>query len=177
METSVCGADIRPGQQIPDARQHHCSRSPAGSEWKKGAADQALGRSRGGLTTKVMYWPMRSADPCGSSSPSARSVTSLRRWRYSMARSRPCACLIYDGNALCAEVSGLGAQAVIPSSCCRKIAIPHEALARKHRNHIDRASAARSRTVSATTQLSNDRYYILYKNIDITNPKWSFFRN
>jgi len=34
-------------------RQHYRPRPPAGSDWKGGASDQALGRSRGGLTTKI----------------------------------------------------------------------------------------------------------------------------
>ena len=50
----VRDAGRRPGQQVPDARQHHRSRPPAGCERKRGAKDQALGRSRGGLTTKII---------------------------------------------------------------------------------------------------------------------------
>lgn len=34
-------------------RQHLCSRPPAGRDGKKGGADHCLGRSRGGLTTKI----------------------------------------------------------------------------------------------------------------------------
>ena len=37
----------------PDDRQHLRSRSPAGRDGKKGGGDHCLGRSRGGLTTKI----------------------------------------------------------------------------------------------------------------------------
>lgn len=37
----------------PDDRQHFRSRPPAGRDGKKGGADHCLGRSRGGLTTKI----------------------------------------------------------------------------------------------------------------------------
>ena len=39
--------------RYPDDRQHLRSRPPAGSDGKKGGADHCLGRSRGGLTTKI----------------------------------------------------------------------------------------------------------------------------
>ncbi len=37
----------------PDDRQHLCSGPPAGRDGKKGDRDHCLGRSRGGLTTKI----------------------------------------------------------------------------------------------------------------------------
>ena len=44
----------------------------------------------------------------------------------------------YDSNALRAVIAGMGAEAVIPSNRSRKIAIPHDALAYRHRNRIER---------------------------------------
>lgn len=44
----------------------------------------------------------------------------------------------YDSNALRALIASLGAEAVIPSNRCRKVAIPHDAIAYKQRNHIER---------------------------------------
>ena len=44
----------------------------------------------------------------------------------------------YDSNALRAAIAGMNAEAVIPSNRCRKVAIPHDALAYKHRNCIER---------------------------------------
>lgn len=51
--TGVRRTDGRPGQPVFDDRQRHRSHAPAGGDRKRGACDQALGRSRGGLTTKV----------------------------------------------------------------------------------------------------------------------------
>jgi len=44
----------------------------------------------------------------------------------------------YDSNALRALIAAMGAIAVIPSNCSRKVAIPHDAEAYKHRNRIVR---------------------------------------
>src|SRR3569623_2143071 len=42
-----------PSRRHPDDRQHLHSRSSAGPDGKKGDRDHCLGRSRGGLTTKI----------------------------------------------------------------------------------------------------------------------------
>jgi transposase len=44
----------------------------------------------------------------------------------------------YDSNALRATIAATGAAAVIPSNRTRKIIIPHDAVAYKHRNRIER---------------------------------------
>ena len=44
----------------------------------------------------------------------------------------------YDSGALRAMVAGMGAAAVIPSNRSRKIVIPHDVEAYKHRNRIER---------------------------------------
>lgn len=44
----------------------------------------------------------------------------------------------YDSNALRAIIAQMGAEAVIPSNRTRKIAIPHDGLAYKQRNRIER---------------------------------------
>ena len=44
----------------------------------------------------------------------------------------------YDSNRLRAIIAGIGAEAVIPSNRTRKIAIPHDAIAYKQRNRIER---------------------------------------
>ena len=45
----------------------------------------------------------------------------------------------YDSNALRAVIAGMNAEAVIPSNRCRKLAIPHDVLAYKQRNRIERS--------------------------------------
>lgn len=44
----------------------------------------------------------------------------------------------YDSNALRTIIADMGAEAVIPSNRSRKIIIPHDATAYKHRNRIER---------------------------------------
>ena len=44
----------------------------------------------------------------------------------------------YDSNALRALIANMGAEPVIPSNRCRKVAIPHDATIYKHRNRIER---------------------------------------
>lgn len=44
----------------------------------------------------------------------------------------------YDSNALRATIAKLGAEAVIPSNRTRKITIPHDAVAYKQRNRVER---------------------------------------
>lgn len=44
----------------------------------------------------------------------------------------------YDSNALRALIADMGAEAVIPSNRCRKVAIPHDVAIYKHRNRIER---------------------------------------
>lgn len=43
----------------------------------------------------------------------------------------------YDSNALREIIAAIGAQAVIPSNRCRKIAIPHDTAIYRHRNQIE----------------------------------------
>lgn len=44
----------------------------------------------------------------------------------------------YDSNALRTIIAQIGAEAVIPSNRTRKIAIPHDAVAYRQRNRIER---------------------------------------
>jgi transposase len=44
----------------------------------------------------------------------------------------------YDSNALRALIASMGAEAVIPSNRCRKVAIPHDTASYKQRNRIER---------------------------------------
>jgi transposase len=46
----------------------------------------------------------------------------------------------YDSNALRSLIAEAGAQAVIPSTRSRKILIPHDAIAYKLRNRIERSN-------------------------------------
>jgi transposase len=102
--------------------QHGESRTPARSWWKRGAEAQAIGRSRGGATTKVHLI----VDALGL--PVAFEVTVGQRHD-----SQPAPTLIekvqpkqllgdkaYDSNEIRAQLERQGARAVIPSKKNRK---------------------------------------------------------
>ncbi len=82
-------ADGRSEQSVSDARFNHRSHPSAGREQKKGAKDQALGRSRGGLTTKIqMRWAARCASLLRlvrlATSPKRRPCSRVRKGRPSL---------------------------------------------------------------------------------------------
>lgn len=139
MGAGIRGTDRRPGQQISDARQHHRSRAPAGGERKRGAKDQALGRSRGGLTTRIHML----ADTLGR--PLLFIVTAGQEGDVTQAPAllkgqeghAVLADKAYDNSALRAIIAQIGAEAVIPSNCTRKITIPPDAIACKKHNRIE----------------------------------------
>lgn len=107
---------------------------------EKGAKDQALGRSRGGLTTKIhmladaLGRPLRFIVTAGQ----VGDVTQAPALLEGQAGEAVLADKAYDSNALRDIISTMGAEAVIPSSRSRKIIIPHDELTYKHRNRIER---------------------------------------
>jgi transposase len=133
-------ADLRPEQPVPDDRQHHHTGTPAGSERKRGAQDQALGRSRGGLTTKVhlladaLGRPLKLIVTAGQ----VGDITQAPALLDGQAGGAVLADKAYDSNALRAAIASMGAKAVIPSNRCRRVAIAHDATAYKLRNQIER---------------------------------------
>ncbi|NTS66880.1 IS5 family transposase [Sphingomonas sp. HHU CXW] len=107
---------------------------------KGGARNQALGRSRGGLTTKVHMLadtfgrPLRFRITPGQASDIASAPALLEGQRGKAVLADKA----YDGNDLRGQIAAMDAEAVIPSKRNRKIAIPHDALIYKHRNQIER---------------------------------------
>ena len=105
---------------------HHRSRLPAGRERKRGAKDQALGRSRGGLTTKIhmladaLGRPLRFIITAGQ----VGDVTQAPALLEGQAGGAVLADKAYDSNALRAIIADMGAEAVIPSNRTRKVIIP-----------------------------------------------------
>jgi transposase len=106
----------------------------------KGGKDQALGRSRGGLTTKVHMLadtfgrPLRFRITPGQASDIASAPALLEGQRGKAVLADKA----YDGNDLRSQIAAMDAEAVIPSKRNRKVAIPHDALIYKHRNQIER---------------------------------------
>jgi transposase len=107
---------------------------------KGGGKDQALGRSRGGLTTKVHMLadtfgrPLRFRITPGQASDIASAPALLEGQRGKAVLADKA----YDGNDLRSQIAAMDAEAVIPSKRNRKVAIPHDALIYKHRNQIER---------------------------------------
>ena len=99
-----------------------------------------MGRSRGGLTTKIHML----ADTLGR--PVRLIVTAGQVGDCTQAEAlldgqSACAVLAdkaYDSNALREKIAAMKAEAVIPSNRSRKIIIPHDTEAYRHRNRIER---------------------------------------
>jgi transposase len=107
---------------------------------EKGACDQALGRSRGGLTTKIH----RAADTFGRplrfilTAGQSGDILAAPALIDGFDTKAVLADKAYDSNALRAIIADAGAQAVIPSNRSRKVIIPHDPAIYKPRNRIER---------------------------------------
>jgi transposase len=118
----------RYGQRVAQHRQHDQPRSPARGWRKRGAAANAIGRSRGGVSTKVHLV----VDALGL--PLAFEITEGQRHDNQAAsglidRVSP-RCLLgdkgYDSNAIRAKLEAIGCLAVIPSTASRIPALPYD---------------------------------------------------
>ena len=114
--------------RLPHARQHFGSRPPAGRDWKRGACDQALGRSRGGLTTKIhmladaLGRPLSFALTAGQ----VHDVIAAPELIKGIAGDAIIADKAYDSSSLRQLVTEAGMLAIIPSTRSRKLPIPHD---------------------------------------------------
>jgi transposase len=99
-----------------------------------------MGRSRGGLTTKIHTLtdaqgrPLRFILTAGQAHDSTTAADLLA----GLTTTGVIADKAYDNNALRELIDHAGAQAVIPSTSSRKIVIPHDRLAYRLRNRIER---------------------------------------
>src|SRR5690606_15945958 len=130
------GNGRRCGLRIPDCRFNHHPRPPACGGRKKGAEDQALGRSRGGLSTKIhmavrgLGCPIRftlTADQKGDA-PQADALIEGLPADIVMADAA------YDSDRLRDAIAKKGAKAVIPNnpSRARKYPIDRYLYAQRH---------------------------------------------
>jgi len=124
---------------VAQHRQHDQSRAPARSGRKRGAAQQAIGRSRGGFSTKVHLI----VDALGL--PTAFEITEGQRHDNQrapslIARTSP-RCLLgdkgYDSNAIRTQLSEIGCAAVIPSTASRIPALPYDKELYKARSEVE----------------------------------------
>ena len=99
-----------------------------------------MGRSRGGLTTKIhmladtLGRPMRFIITAGQTG----DITAAPALLDGLKAEAVLADKAYDSNALRATIDAMGAQAVIPSNRTRKIIIPYDVVRYKQRNLIER---------------------------------------
>lgn len=99
-----------------------------------------MGRSRGGLTTKIhalsdaLGRPLRFILTGGE----AGDITMAPALLANVEAGGVIADKAYDSNALRALIAAAGAEAIIPSNRTRKILIPHDVIAYKLRNRIER---------------------------------------
>ena len=110
---------------------------------KRGAKNQALGRSRGGLTTKIhmladaLGRPLRFHITAGQKSDIKSAPVLLE----GQAGDAVLADKAYDSNELRAKIQAMNAKVVIPSKRYRKAPIPHDVDLYKQRNRIERCFA------------------------------------
>jgi transposase len=123
-------------------RFHGRARAPLGAWRKRGAKVQAVGRSRGGPTTKIHAL----TDACGRAVAFILSPGNCADISAAPAlldkRPPPTRLLAdkgYDANSLRGRLAKTGTEAVIPSTRSRKTPIPYDPEAYRARNLIERA--------------------------------------
>ena len=99
-----------------------------------------MGRSRGGLTTKIHALADAQGRPLRFilTGGEAHDITTAADLLADMRAAGVIADRAYDSNALRELIAEAGAEAVIPSTRSRKVTIPHDALAYRLRNRIER---------------------------------------
>ena len=106
---------------------------------KGGDQNQALGRSRGGLTTKIhmladsLGRPLRFILTPGQAGEVLSAPALLDGFRAKAVLADK----VYDSNAFRQIVAATGAEAVIPSNRTRKLLIPHDPIIYRMRNRIE----------------------------------------
>jgi transposase len=99
-----------------------------------------LGRSRGGLTTKIHTLSDAQGRPLRFilTEGQAHDSTTAAELLANHTATGVIADRAYDNNALRDLIDQAGAQAIIPSTRSRKIIIPHDRIAYRLRNRIER---------------------------------------
>lgn len=109
--------------------------------WKRGSKNEALGRSRGGLTTKIhlltdaLGRPLRFVLTGGEVSDYKAADTLLENVQAQFVLADKG----YDSQHLVDLIEQQGAQAVIPAKANRKVARDYDRQIYKQRNQIERA--------------------------------------
>jgi len=168
-----CNAGRDHGRQRPlQHRQHHRSRPRLGSGRKGGAYRRALGRSRGGFTSKLHCL----ADALGR--PVAFHLTrgeAADCKAYDALIERAPDALLddkgYDADAIRADLAERKIKAVIPGRSNRRVKIEYDRALYKHRNRIERmfghlkinrAIATRYDQLANSFLLATARYWLKF---------------
>jgi transposase len=107
---------------------------------KRGAGDEAIGRSRGGLSTKIhaavdaLGNPLRFILTAGQAHESKQAETLIDGFVF----DKLLADKGFDSDRFRAVIATTGAEAVIPSNGSRKKVIAHDEYVYKERNVIER---------------------------------------
>jgi len=132
----------RSKEPVPDDRLHHRPSAPASGygPQKRGSEDAALGRSRGGLSTKIHLLADQDGLPlefritggqAGEYAPAAQLLDGQQAEAVLGDRG-------YDSDAILAQSNNMGAVAVIPPKRNRKQAREYDRELYKQRNRIER---------------------------------------
>ncbi|WP_454685363.1 hypothetical protein [Ancylobacter moscoviensis] len=126
------------------------ARPPAGDRRKSGAQTQALGRSRGGLTTNFHMVCDSWVDRCASCSPPVSDNLTVKAVQRGFQAEAVLADRAYDNTDLRQAIAEMDAQAVIPSTHSRKVPILHNQSIYKERNRIEHCASTSSSTSAAS---------------------------
>jgi transposase len=129
LEASFHGVGFRPRPRIPDHRFHHRAGTPTcGRRPKGGSEDEAIGRSRGGLSTKVNIGVDALGNPVRFilTPGQVHDICQAEGLISGFSCENVLADKGYDSDGFRAAVAERGAEAVIPSSRSRSQAIPYD---------------------------------------------------
>jgi transposase len=130
------------GQRALQHRQHHGSRPCLGSGRKRGAHQRALGRSRGGFTSKIhCLGDARGRPVAFELTPGEAADCKSYDTLIDLPEQTPDALLAdkaYDSDAIRNDLKKRGIKAVIPPKSNRKLAIRYSKRLYRQRNWIER---------------------------------------
>jgi transposase len=130
------------GQRPLRHRQHHSPRPCLGSGRKRGTHRRALGRSRGGFTSRLHCLADALGRPLaflltGGEAADCKAYNAL----IDLPEQRPDALLAdkgYDADAIRADLAEREIEAVIPGRSNRRVKIEHDRTLYRQRNRIER---------------------------------------
>jgi transposase len=141
LEASFHRVGYRSGPRIPDHRFHYCAgASTCIRRPKGGSEDEAIGRSRGGLSTKINIGvdalgnPVRFILTAGQVNDICQAEGLISGFSF----ENLLADKGYDSDRFRTSIAEAGAQAVIPSSRSRAKTIPYDKHLYEERNLVER---------------------------------------